>query len=87
LNSNAEQAEKYLKEAVVLESNISYAYGPPTIVKPSPEMYADWLLESNRPKEAVQQYEQALKAAPNRLLSLQGIKKAKELQGTAAIRQ
>jgi tetratricopeptide (TPR) repeat protein len=84
LNNKVQEAEKYLKEAIALENNISYAYGPPTIVKPSPEMYADWLLEANRPTEAIQQYQQALKAAPNRLLSLQGIKKAKAMQGTAA---
>ena len=72
-----------MKEATDMELNTSYAFGPPTVVKPSFEMYAEWLLEMKRPKEALQQYEYALKAAPGRLLALNGKKKAEEMLNEA----
>ena len=73
------QTEIFLKKAVDLETKISYAFGPPTIVKPSFEMYGEWLLENNRPKEALEQFELSLRAAPNKLLSVKGKEKAVRL--------
>jgi tetratricopeptide (TPR) repeat protein len=73
------QTEKFLKKAVEMEIKVSYAFGPPTIVKPSFEMYGEWLLENNRHKEALAQFELSLKAAPNKLLSMKGKAKAEEL--------
>ncbi|MBK8141370.1 MAG: hypothetical protein IPK57_10325 [Chitinophagaceae bacterium] len=35
-------------------------------------MYREWLLKINRPKEALEQFELALKLMPNKRLSLQG---------------
>ncbi len=49
-----------------------YSYGPPDIVKPSNELYGEWLLEVNRPQEAIAQYDLSLKAAPKRVLSVKG---------------
>ncbi len=69
-------ADKLFKRAVDLESGISYAYGPPTVVKPSSEVYAEWLLEINKPAEALQQFDLSLKATPGRLLSVKGKEKA-----------
>ena len=71
--------EKYLKQAVEMETKVSYAFGPPTIIKPSFELYGEWLLENNRPGEALQQFELSLKAAPNKLLSVIGKEKAENL--------
>jgi tetratricopeptide (TPR) repeat protein len=79
LNKNSDQAEKLLKQAIALESKTSFAYGPPQVVKPSFELYGEWLLAMNKPKEALQQFEQSLKAAPGRLLSLQGKDKASKM--------
>jgi len=79
LKKDAAAAEKLFKQAVDLEKNISYAYGPPTIVKPSFELYGEWLLAMNKPKEALQQFEQSLQAAPGRVLSMQGKNKATQL--------
>ena len=73
------QTEKFLKRAVEMETKVSYAFGPPTIIKPSFELYGEWLLENNRPKEALAQFELSLKAAPNKLLSLKGKEKAEKL--------
>ena len=53
--------QKLFKEATALHTSSGYSYGPPAIVKPSFEMYGEWLLENNRPKEALEQFELALK--------------------------
>lgn len=76
---DAMATEKLLKQAVQLQSIVGYAYGPPTVVKPAFEMYGEWLLENNRPKEALEQFEASLKAAPNKLLSLKGMDEAKKM--------
>jgi tetratricopeptide (TPR) repeat protein len=81
LKGNASYAEQLLKQAVALESSISYSYGPPTIVKPSFELYGEWLLQNGRAKEALQQFELSLKAAPGRALSETGKQKALRLIG------
>jgi hypothetical protein len=72
LKNDETGAEKMLTQAVDLEKNISYAFGPPTIVKPSFELYGEWLLQQNKPKEALELFELSLQAAPGRLLSLKG---------------
>ncbi len=81
LNKDDEKAEEYLKKATELEGSISYAYGPPAIVLPTFEMYGDWLLEQNRPEDALAQFEYALKRGPKRILALKGQRKAAELLG------
>jgi tetratricopeptide (TPR) repeat protein len=73
--------EKYMKDATAEELTLSYAFGPPTIVKPSFELYGDWLLEKKRPAEALQQYELSLKTAPGRRLALAGKKNAEAMMG------
>ena len=81
LDNNDETAEKYLKKATELESSISYAYGPPAIILPSFEMYGDWLLEKDRPEEALAQFEYALKRGPKRIIALKGKRQAAEALG------
>ncbi|MEM7367987.1 MAG: hypothetical protein AAF587_05260 [Bacteroidota bacterium] len=76
LQGNSELTEKWLKDAVALESSISYAYGPPEVVKPSWEMYGDWLMSANRPQEAASQYAQALQRTPKRTWVLDNLRQA-----------
>ena len=83
LKKNNALTEKLLKQAVEMEKNVSYAFGPPTIVKPSFELYGEWLLEMNRPKEALTQFNLSLTAAPGRLLSLTGKKNAEAMLSIA----
>ncbi len=73
--------EQLLKKASALENSISYSYGPPDIIKPSNELYGDWLNEVKRHKEALLQYDLALKAAPKRVLSMKGKDKATKALG------
>jgi len=72
LARDAAATEKYLQKATQLQSESGYSYGPPAIVKPSYEMYGEWLLETGRPKEALAQFDLSLKFAPNKRLSVQG---------------
>jgi hypothetical protein len=49
--------------------------------KPTFEMYGDWLLEQNRPEDALAQFEYALKRGPKRHLALKGKRQAAEMSG------
>jgi len=71
--------EKWLKEATTLEESVSYSYGPPAVVKPSHELYGEFLVASNRANDALTQFDKALQLAPKRLLSLRGKLKAATL--------
>ncbi len=72
MKKDAVTTEKYLIQATTMETSSTYAYGPPNVVKPSYEMYGEWLLNMNRPKEALLQFEKSLESAPNKLLSIKG---------------
>ena len=67
-----------------MENSISYSYGPPTVVKPSNEMFGEWLLLIMKPKEAKLQFELALKASPNRTLSVNGMAAADAMMNNTA---
>ena len=79
LDKDAKTTEDFFKKATALHDEAGYSYGPPSIVKPSHEMYGEWLLENSRPKEALVQFEKALELAPNKRLSVQGKEAAMKL--------
>ena len=66
------KAEEWLKEATAKEASVSYSYGPPSIVKPSFELYGEFLLSVDRPGEAIEVFDISLQRAPGRVLSLKG---------------
>jgi len=70
------KAYKLLQEAVDIELVISYAYGPPTVVKPSFDLYGEWLIEDGRHQEAIDYFVKSLEAAPGRKRTLSGKSKA-----------
>ena len=72
-----EEAERLMKACVALEDETSFMYGPPDVVKPSSELYGDWLLKQERKAEALVQYKKVLERAPNRLIALQGVEKSR----------
>ena len=76
LDNDLEKAEAFFLKSITLNESISYSYGPPSIQKPTRELYADWLLSQDRMREAKLQYEKSLKMNPNRTLVVTGIKKA-----------
>ncbi len=73
-----EKAETLLKEAVALEDNLSFSFGPPLIVKPSHEIYGEFLIAQKRYKEAVTHFEKVLERAPRRMMALKGLATAAE---------
>lgn len=79
LDNDAKLAEEYFIKSIAIENSISYSYGPPSIQKPTHELYADWLLSKNRNKEAAEHYELALKNGPGRLRILKGIENTKQV--------
>ena len=81
LKDDAENAERYILKAIELESNTTYSYGPPDIVKPSHELYAEWLLENLRYDAALDYFSRQLERSPNRTRTLQGKLKAAEAIG------
>ena len=72
MKGNIKEADDWLRKATELEKSISYSYGPPSIVKPSFELYGDWLLTQERADEAISQFDYSLQRAPKRILSLKG---------------
>ena len=79
MDKDTVKTESYFKKAVALHDQAGYSYGPPSIVKPSYEMYGEWLLENKRPKEALAQFERSLQMAPNKRLSVMGKEAALKL--------
>lgn len=81
MSNDLEEAEKLFKSSVAIKNEASYSYGPPFIQKPTEELYAEFLISQNRPKEAMDLYEQSLKKGTKRLAALKGMKKAASLLG------
>ena len=73
LNNDEESAEKWMQKATETEEITRYTYGPPHIVKPSFEMYGEWLVAKGRMEEAQVQFEKVLKRCPNRRLAVEGL--------------
>ncbi len=67
------EAEKWMKRATETEESTRFTYGPPNIVKPSFEMYGEWLLNQGRKSDAKAQFEKVLERAPKRKLALEGM--------------
>lgn len=63
---------------------LPFDYGPPVPVKPPHELAGEMLLASKRPKEALAEFDLALKQAPRRALSLLGRARALAAVGDAA---
>ena len=79
LNNDEKAAEKWMRNATAMEEKTKYTYGPPNIVKPSFEMYGEWLLSQGRKEEAQVQFEKVLERAPKRRLVMMGLEQAKSI--------
>ena len=71
LKNDLESVEGYFVQAV--EKSKGYLVGPPRLLKPTQELFGEFLLSINRPKEAYDQFQAALKVSPGRILSLKGL--------------
>jgi len=85
LNKEKQEAKKWFKRASDLDETLNYSFGPPTILKPAHEAYAEWLLENKETEAALAMFDKSLKRHPRRLLSLKGKKQAAELLGKTEV--
>lgn len=83
LAGDIKEAELMFSKAIDLESQTDFENGPPWVVKPAHELYADWLLTQDRAAEALEQYTLAEQRTPNRRLVLEGKLAAAEQLGDA----
>jgi len=65
-----------MKKATALEEATSAPYGPPSLIKPSHELFGEILLRAGKPAEAAEQFKTALQRQPNRARSLLGAARA-----------
>ena len=77
-------AIELMKKATALEEQSGAPYGPPTLIKPSHELFGEILLRAGQPKEAVEKFQVALLRQPNRARSLLGLARAAAQSGDAA---
>ena len=63
-------AESHLKESLPPKGSV--VIGPPKFLISPHEIYGHFLMEHDRPREALQQFEKALAASPNRYIGLKG---------------
>ncbi len=73
---NYTEAIDLMKRATAIEEEMSPPSGPPSLIKPSHELFGEILLSANRPKEAAEQFGIALLRQPNRARSLLGVARA-----------
>ena len=77
------KAIELMKKATALEEQTSAPYGPPTLIKPTHELFGEILLRAGKPAEAAAQFKKALVRQPNRARSLLGAARAAAKSGDA----
>jgi hypothetical protein len=77
-------AEALLQGAIAIETTLNAPSGPPQPMKPSFEMYGEFLLDAGRLNEAAVQFETALQRTPNRTISVQGLSRAQPQRADAS---
>jgi tetratricopeptide (TPR) repeat protein len=65
-----------MKRATALEEEMSPPSGPPSLIKPSHEIFGEILLRAGKHQEAAKQFATALARQPNRARSLLGVARA-----------
>jgi tetratricopeptide (TPR) repeat protein len=81
---NFDEAITALKRATMLEEEMSPPLGPPSLLKPSHELFGEILLRAGKPKEAANAFVTALSRQPNRARSLLGTARAAVASGDKA---
>lgn len=70
------RAIELMKKATALEEETSAPYGPPSLIKPTHELFGEILMRAGKPVEAAAQFKVALLRQPNRARSLLGAARA-----------
>ena len=69
-------AIEIMKKATVMEEEMRPPSGPPSLIKPTHELFGEILLRAGKPAEAAEQFKIALQRQPNRARSLLGAARA-----------
>jgi tetratricopeptide (TPR) repeat protein len=69
-------AETLLRQAVTMNEKLPIAFGPPTIDKPTHELFGEFLLRHGRKNEAHEEFEKALALTPGRRAAELGLMQA-----------
>jgi tetratricopeptide (TPR) repeat protein len=80
---NQDQAETLLRNAADLEDRTDKHPVTPGSIIPARELLADFLLETNKPAEALKEFEASLTQAPNRFHGLAGAARTAKLAGNS----
>lgn len=81
MKKDHDKAIELMKQATAIEEQMSAPYGPPTLIKPSHELFGEILLRAGKPAEAGEQFRIALLRQPNRARSLLGAARAAAQSG------
>jgi tetratricopeptide (TPR) repeat protein len=73
-----------LESAARSEMALPPPFGPPQPVKPATELFAEMMMEIERPSDAVEWYEHTLRRHPNRTLAVLGLARAHLAAGQPA---
>ncbi len=84
---NVDGAEELFQEATAIEASLNAPSGPPSPMKPSFEMYGEFLLDQGRLEEAAVQFKKALERTPNRTKSIRGLEQALQKPSDTALLQ
>ena len=78
---NDNKALALLQDAIALQDNMRFEFGPPIPVKPVHELFGEVLLQLNQPEEAKREFKISLTQNSNRALSLLGLARANSALG------
>jgi len=84
MRKNQDDAIQWMKKATALEEQMSPPSGPPSLIKPTHELFGEILLRAGKPAEAAEQFKIALLRQPNRARSLLGAARAAAQSGNQA---
>jgi len=79
-----DEAIALMRQATAREDAMPVDFGPPTLLKPSHELFGEILLQIGRPKEAQAEFRHALTLAPKRARALLGLGRASVAAGDKA---
>jgi tetratricopeptide (TPR) repeat protein len=80
-NKDYDKAIALMKQATALEEESGAPSGPPSLIKPTHELFGEILLKAGKPTDAVAQFKTALLRQPNRARSLIGLARAAAQSG------
>ncbi|HSD46014.1 MAG TPA: hypothetical protein VLB87_05300 [Pyrinomonadaceae bacterium] len=84
IKADHEKAIELIKKAAELEEQGPAPSGPPSLIKPTHELFGEILLRAGKPAEALAQFKTALLRQPNRARSLLGAARAANQSGDSA---